>query len=214
VASAAPAGDEADGGRSWRYGHGSYSERQAAVVGFEPFPSSPAVSGGGDSRKVDPSLGRASLHAQGGHAGRDGRWPSSAAGSPRPMVRSRSPHTVVQANSTQPQGGGVRGRNRLPAARQLGPGWLTAPRGDQPLGVEVRRGTALISWLTAGATTRTAGLPGPRSCAMEGADSEKNPNCSGRGQGLQRRPRRRAALPASGRLCPGASGSQRVSLLD
>ena len=83
----------------------------AGSIDFEPFPFFANGQWRGGTQEIDPALGRASLNARGGTAGRDSalavirRWIA-----PQDGKLSISGVLSSQPNSTQPQGNGVRGR--------------------------------------------------------------------------------------------------------
>lgn len=103
-------GNKASAPEPWRYGHGRYDEVHKRVVQFEPF----AFFNGqwrASSQDNDPDIGRCSLNAQGGIAGRDSsvaairRWIA-----PRAGTLSVTGKLSVQPKSTEPSGDGVRAR--------------------------------------------------------------------------------------------------------
>ncbi len=145
VTEAPPMPEELGAVGPWRYGHGSYSEQQGRVFDFEPFPFYVNGQWRGGQQEVDPSLGRCSLHAQGGHAGRDNslavirRWIA-----PHDGKLSITGGLSCQSGSTQPQGEGVRGRIVSSRQGKLG-AWLVhgTEESTNLTGVDVRRGDTI-----------------------------------------------------------------------
>jgi Protein of unknown function (DUF1553)/Protein of unknown function (DUF1549)/Planctomycete cytochrome C len=176
VASATPAPDESALNSPWRYGYGAYSEKLGRVVDFEPFHFFANGQWRGGKQEIDPSLGRCSLNARGGNAGRDSslavirRWIA-----PYDGKISISGVLSSQLNSTQPQGDGVRGRIVSSRKGKLG-AWLV--HGTEEFtdlgGVEIQRGDTIDFVVDGRGRDTFGGFTWAPVLRMEGTDASKN----------------------------------------
>ena len=156
---------------AWSYGYGSYSESQRLVIDFEPFPFFVNGQWKGGPQEDDPYLGRLSLHARGGNAGRDSalavirRWTA-----PRDGKVSIVATLSVQANSIQPSGDGARGRIVASRQGQLGV-WLVhgTEETTNVADVAVRRGDTIDFVIDARGRDTQAGFTWAPVVRMEGA---------------------------------------------
>jgi Protein of unknown function (DUF1553)/Protein of unknown function (DUF1549)/Planctomycete cytochrome C len=173
IASLPPPSD-APATEGWQYGYGSYGERQGRVVDFEPFPFFNGHWRGGPQEN-DPFLGRCSLHAQGGNAGRDSslavirRWIA-----PRDGKLSITGTLSSQAPSIQPHGDGARGRIVSSREGQLGV-WLVHGT-EEPTNiptVAVKRGDTIDFVVDGRGSDAFGGFNWAPVLRMDGAESSK-----------------------------------------